>query len=207
MGFFSKKLCVQWKRGKLYGAWVYIRPNLCYDQRARREGLRDPGSALRANVQEVLNMDQIRTGKFIAERRRSEGLTQAELAEALGISDKTVSKWECGKGLPEVSLMLPLCERLHISVNDLLSGARVTEEDYRRRAEENLLSLVQENHENRKNFGLSLVCGIVTVIAVCALTALASFLELPAPVRVALLILAVATAAAGIGARRPGRIL
>ncbi len=145
-------------------------------------------------------MDQIRIGKFIAERRRSEGLTQAELAEALGISDKTVSKWECGKGLPEVSLMLPLCERLHISVNDLLSGARVTEEDYRRRAEENLLSLVQENHENRKNFGLSLVCGIVTVIAVCALTALASFLELPAPVRVALLILAVATAAAGIGA-------
>ena len=54
-------------------------------------------------------MNQIKTGKFIAETRKAQGLTQKQLADILEISDKTVSKWECGKGLPEVSLMLPLC--------------------------------------------------------------------------------------------------
>ena len=67
-------------------------------------------------------MDQIKTGKFIAERRRAKHLTQRELAEKLLVSDKTVSKWETGKGLPEVSLMMPLCEILGINVNELLSG-------------------------------------------------------------------------------------
>lgn len=67
-------------------------------------------------------MDQIRIGRFIAQCRKTGGLTQRQLADGLGISDKTVSKWECGNGLPEVSLMLPLCEALGITVNDLLSG-------------------------------------------------------------------------------------
>ncbi len=66
-------------------------------------------------------MDQIRIGKFIAESRKSRNLTQRQLADALSISDKTISKWECGKGLPEISIMLPLCEALDITVNDLLS--------------------------------------------------------------------------------------
>ena len=62
-------------------------------------------------------MDQIRIGKFIAVQRKQKGYTQKKLAELLGISDKTVSKWECGKGFPEVSLLLPLCKELVISVN------------------------------------------------------------------------------------------
>ena len=78
-------------------------------------------------------MDQARIGKFIAEMRKAKRLTQRQLADALAISDKTVSKWECGKGLPEVSLMLPLCEALEITVNDLLSGERVSGTDYQRR--------------------------------------------------------------------------
>ena len=90
-------------------------------------------------------MDQIKTGKFIAEARRAQNLTQRQLADKLAISDKTVSKWECGKGLPEVSLMLPLCEILQIGVNDLLSGEKLAEENYRKKAEENLMNLMQEN--------------------------------------------------------------
>ena len=78
-------------------------------------------------------MDQAKIGRFIAERRKAQGLTQRQLADALSISDKTVSKWECGKGLPEVSLMLPLCGALQITVNDLLTGAVVSETDYRKR--------------------------------------------------------------------------
>ena len=94
-------------------------------------------------------MDQARVGRFIAACRRERGLTQRQLAEQLLVSDKTISKWETGRGLPEVSLMLPLCVALGITVNDLLSGERVGEGDYRKKAEENMMELVRENAQNR----------------------------------------------------------
>ncbi len=72
-------------------------------------------------------MDQIKTGQFIKTIRKEKNLTQREVAERLSISEKTVSKWETGNGLPEVGLMLPLCELLGISVNELLSGERLDE--------------------------------------------------------------------------------
>ena len=88
-------------------------------------------------------MDQIKIGKFIAAMRKEQNLTQRQLAELLRISDKTVSKWECGNGLPEVGTMLPLCETLHINVNELLTGERL-DAQYQEKAEENLVNLVQE---------------------------------------------------------------
>ena len=81
-------------------------------------------------------MDQIKTGRFISQERKSRNLTQKQLAEKLNISDKTISKWECGKGFPEISLILPLCDILQTSVNELLLGERVSEEEYRKKAEE-----------------------------------------------------------------------
>lgn len=145
-------------------------------------------------------MDQSKIGKFIAEARRAQSLTQRQLAEQLAISDKTISKWECGKGLPEVSLMLPLCEILQITVNDLLSGEKVAESDYQKKAEENMMDLIRENAENRERMTLSIICGFITVIAVCALVMLASYLELPVVVRILLVVFAVLTAVVGIGA-------
>ncbi len=145
-------------------------------------------------------MDQIRVGKFIAESRKALGLTQRQLADALDISDKTVSKWECGKGLPEVSLMLPLCRILGISVNEMLSGERLNEVNYKERAEENMMDLIKENAENKKRMALSVICGVITVIAVCSLVTIASYLPLPVIARGLLIFLAFATAAAGIGA-------
>lgn len=145
-------------------------------------------------------MDQMRIGKFIAETRKALGLTQRQLADTLDISDKTVSKWECGKGLPEVSLMLPLCRTLGISVNEMLSGERLDEESYKERAEENMMDLIKENAENKKRMALSVICGAITVIAVCSLITIASYLQLPVIVRILLIILAFATAVAGIGA-------
>lgn len=145
-------------------------------------------------------MDQSKTGKFIAQERRVQNLTQRQLADKLAISDKTVSKWECGKGLPEVSLMLPLCEILQITVNDLLSGEKVAEGDYQKKAEENMMDLIRKNAENKERMTLSIICGVITIIAVCALVMLASYLELPAAVRILLLVCAVLTAIAGIGA-------
>lgn len=89
-------------------------------------------------------MDQIKIGRFIAACRKDKGLTQRQLAEMLCVSDKAISKWETGKGLPEAQLMLPLCEALGISVNELLSGERLTEIEYQRKAEENMVNLAEK---------------------------------------------------------------
>ncbi len=145
-------------------------------------------------------MDQIRIGKFIAASRKTKNLTQRQLAETLSISDKTISKWECGKGLPEVSLMLPLCAALDITVNDLLSGEKVSSMDYQKKAEVNMINLMKENEENRKRMALSIITGGITIIAVCALIVIASFLDLPAIARIVLLVFSVAVGIAGIAA-------
>lgn len=143
-------------------------------------------------------MEQIKIGKFIAESRKSRNLTQRQLADILSISDKTISKWECGKGLPEVSLMLPLCAALDITVNDLLSGEKVSQTDYQRKAEGNIMNLIKENEENRKRITLSIITGIITIIAICALIVIASFIDLPTIVRIILIVFSIVVAVAGI---------
>ena len=89
-------------------------------------------------------MDQIKTGKFIAQLRREQGLTQKELADRISVSDKAISKWETGKGSPDVSSMQPLCEALGISVTELLAGEKLTQEQYRMEAERNLFALLRK---------------------------------------------------------------
>lgn len=90
-------------------------------------------------------MDQVLTGKFIAEERKKKGFSQAELASKLGITNKTVSKWETGKGFPDVSLLLPLCDVLDISVNELLSGKRLEVSNYEEHAEANMVAIIEKN--------------------------------------------------------------
>ena len=148
----------------------------------------------------MFNIDKKKFGAFVAVLRKEKGITQKELSEQLCISDKAVSKWETGKGLPEVSLMLPLCASLGITVNDLLSGERVSGTNYQKKAEENMMDLMKENEENRRWMILSVICAVITVIAVCALVVIASCLEMPAAARVALLLFAAAVAATGVGA-------
>lgn len=104
-------------------------------------------------------MDLLKTGKFIADRRRQKKLTQAELANIIGISEKTVSKWECGNGFPDTSLMLPLCEALDISANELLSGKELSDEEYKTNAEKNLILLKSRQDKSVKHL-LSLECVI-----------------------------------------------
>ena len=139
-------------------------------------------------------MDQVKTGKFISALRKEQGLTQVQLADMLGISDKTVSKWERGAGLPEVSLMLPLCETLGISVNELLTGERLSDSDYKKKAEANMMDLVQENKENKRKLFQSIVCGAITIIAVFSLVMIASFIEMPVAASILMIV-----AVAGIG--------
>lgn len=94
-------------------------------------------------------MDQIKIGAFIAQCRKEKNLTQTQLAERLEITKQAVSKWETGKGMPDVSLLQPLCSVLGISLNELFSGEHITEEEYRGKAEENISKLFQEKQSVR----------------------------------------------------------
>lgn len=89
-------------------------------------------------------MDQKRIGAFIAQCRKEKNLTQMQLAELLGITNQAVSKWENGRGMPDVSLLQPLCEVLGISLNELFSGEHISAEEYKGKAEENISRLFKE---------------------------------------------------------------
>ena len=93
-------------------------------------------------------MNQVKIGKFIAECRKKENLTQMQLAEKLNITDRAVSKWETGKAMPDTAIMLELCEILGISVNDLLCGEKIDMENKNPKNEQLLLDLSKEL-ENR----------------------------------------------------------
>lgn len=97
-------------------------------------------------------MDQTKTGKFIATCRKEKNLTQAQLAEIMGVSDRAVSKWETGRSMPDTSLMLELCETLGINVNELLTGERIPMENYQKEAEENLVALQEKKEKAIKDF-------------------------------------------------------
>lgn len=135
-------------------------------------------------------MDQIKIGKFISAMRKERGITQRQLADKLLISDKTVSKWECGKGMPEVSLMLPLCEELHINLNELFSGEKIADADYQKKAEENMMNLVKEKEESKKKIILSLIVVLATMMAGFPLIMIAGLLEMNAWLRILLIVLA-----------------
>ena len=110
-------------------------------------------------------MDQVKIGKFIAERRKLENLTQFQLAEKLGVTDRAVSKWENGRTMPDSSIMLELCSILKISVNDLLSGEIVTVEDYNKELENNLLETIKQKEQSDKRLlTLEIVLGVLSVI-------------------------------------------
>lgn len=110
-------------------------------------------------------MKQEKIGPFIAETRKQRGMTQKELAEKIGISDKTVSKWECGNSIPDISYLEALCDSLDIKVNELLSGECLTDKSYSEKAEENIMALIKENESNKKGNLLQLLLGIILTLA------------------------------------------
>ena len=144
-------------------------------------------------------MDQVKIGKFIQEMRKEQSLTQRELAEKLNISDKTISKWETGNGLPEVGLMLPLCELLHISVNELLSGERLDEKQYHKKAEENIMDLLKERAEAKKKIIMGVIIVLITLLAGVTLIILSALLEMEIWLRIILSVIAVIIICVGIG--------
>ena len=144
-------------------------------------------------------MDQIKIGRFIAQERKQKNYTQRQLADRMGISDKTISKWERGNGFPEVSLLLPLCEELDISVNELLTGERVSDTEYRKKAEENMVNLVKEAQESKKKIILSaLVAGLV-IVAATPLFVVSGAVPMENWLRILLIIIGMVVIVVGIG--------
>ena len=110
-------------------------------------------------------MNQKQIGRYIAEKRRIKNLTQAQLAEQLGISDKTVSKWECGRSMPDYALIQPLCETLDISVSELIEGKNTALH------ERQLMELLRRTQELERQNGI--LYGVIMLIFGIALQALA----------------------------------
>ncbi len=145
-------------------------------------------------------MDQIKIGRFIAEERKRKKYTQRELADILGISDKTISKWERGNGFPEVSLLLPLCNELEINVNELLSGERLHEVDYKRKAEENMVNMMKEYEENKKKIITTSITGVIATVSFLTLILVVSIYAEVMSIQAKVLLVAIACAifAAGL---------
>ena len=133
-------------------------------------------------------MDLILIGNFIKSIRKEKGLTQFQLAEKLCVSEKTISKWECGYGFPDASLMLPLCKELDISANELLSGKKLTEAEYKPQAENNLIALKTQQNQNTKLLLLfEYILGYMTSITFFTLIFVASFVQIATWLRILLI--------------------
>ncbi len=135
-------------------------------------------------------MDQIKIGKFIAERRKLKSLTQAQLAEKLNITDRAVSKWENGRSLPDSAIMLELCEILDITVNDLLCGEVVEMEKYDKEMEKNLLEMAREKEKSDKQLLMvEIVMGFVSIGIMLGLCLFAAYAPMEEWLRIVLIII------------------
>lgn len=143
-------------------------------------------------------MNQTMTGQFIKAMRKECGLTQRELAERLNISEKTVSKWETGNGLPDAALMLPLSKELGISVNELLSGERLNEKQYIEHAEENFAFLLKDKCSTKTKIIVGVISFILTLISALGLIMCAGYADIEVWLRIVIAVCATLTIIANI---------
>ena len=145
-------------------------------------------------------MDQVKIGKFISDKRKAKGYTQKQLSELLRISDKTISKWECGNGFPEASLLLPLCNELEITVNELLTGERISQQNYKKKAEENMVNMIREKEENKQKILLTTIIGVISTITFVTLLLVVCFYTdvITLPIKIVLMIIAISVFGIGL---------
>jgi len=135
-------------------------------------------------------MDQIKIGQFIKECRNKNNLTQMQLAEKLGITDRAISKWENGRAMPDSAIMLDLCKELGITVNDLLSGEVVSMNNYNENSEKIILEMVKEKEKNDKLLlRCEILMGVVCIGVMLGLTVVASLVTMEDTLRILLIII------------------
>ncbi len=120
-------------------------------------------------------MNQLKTGKFIAQKRKAQNLTQEQLAEKLSVSNKTISKWETGKCMPDYSIVKNLCVELEITVAELMNGEEAEEKSISSYDEEQIMDLLRRTQELEKQ--KNLLYGIILIVMGIALTALSYAIE------------------------------
>lgn len=138
----------------------------------------------------MLNQEKI--GKYIAQKRKSLGFTQKQLGESVNLSDKAVSKWERGISMPDHEVVVSICQVLHITVNEFLAGEDILLEEYSDKAEENMISLIEDNKQVKRSmrwivtsigFGIGFICLFVAVYAMLlnikSLSQIAFLIDLP----------------------------
>lgn len=134
-------------------------------------------------------MDQIKVGKFIAQCRKKNNLTQMQLAEKLGITDRAISKWENGKGMPDSSIMLDLCKELKISVNELLSGEVLEMNNYNEKLEKNLIEMVKQKEEaDKRLLKMEIIIGYFSSAIFFAFIFIASYIQMQDWLRILLIV-------------------
>ena len=145
-------------------------------------------------------MDQVKIGKFIAECRKNNNLTQMQLAEKLNITDRAISKWENGKAMPDSSIMLDLCKELKINVNELLSGEVIKMDNYNEKAEELLIEMKKQKEEaDKKMLQLEWVIGYMASLTFITLVFVASYVEMANWLRIILIVFGAVSFAVGMG--------
>ena len=120
-------------------------------------------------------MDIVKIGRFIAENRKKKNMTQEQLAEKLGVTSKTISRWENGNYMPDISLLKPISEELGVTLNDLLSGEKVEKEQYQEKLEENIINTI--DYTNKKVSEKNNFIGLILVVfgILCSITAMSIF--------------------------------
>lgn len=123
-------------------------------------------------------MDQIKIGAFIAAKRKEAGLTQAALAEKLGITDRAVSKWERGICLPDASIIIELCQILNINANELLLGEMINEKETQQKQDELIKELLEQKQRADRHFlNLEILVGIICLIFLLCGALLAGYIN------------------------------
>ena len=144
-------------------------------------------------------MDQIKIGKFISNKRKEKNITQSELAELLGITDRAISKWENGICMPDASNILELCNILNITINDLFSGEVVDMKENEKKLEEHLLEMTRAKEQRDKELlTIEIFIGIIVSVTMFTCIFIASFVQMENWLKIVLIIIGVVPFAVGI---------
>lgn len=144
-------------------------------------------------------MDQIKIGKFISNKRKEKNITQSELAELLGITDRAISKWENGICMPDASNILELCNIFNITINDLFSGEVVDMKENEKKLEEHLLEMTRAKEQRDKELlTIEIFIGIIVSVTMFTCIFIASFVQMENWLKIVLIIIGVVPFAVGI---------
>lgn len=145
-------------------------------------------------------MDMQKIGLFLAELRKEKNLTQDELGERIGVTNKTISRWENGNYLPPIEMLQILSKFYKVSINELLSGERLDDEHYKENAEDYIVTdLMKKRKETKKRLAISFVVAVITILAGLSIVLLSSLLAAPVGLRIACIVISFIVVVLGIG--------